>query len=77
MCVWLRIVHQAQVFHAGIAVAGLIAICLCVTVTILELMKLKREAKLEEAQKEEAAKVGPIHNSQVRELPVSRLYPAQ
>lgn len=43
-------------WHAGIAVAGLIAISLCLTVTILELMKLKRESKLEAAQEEEAAK---------------------
>ena len=43
-------------WHAGIAVAGLIAISLCLTVTILELMKLKREALAEAAQKEEAGK---------------------
>ena len=58
-------------WHAGIAVAGLIAISLCLTVTILELMKLKREALAEAAQKEEAGKAlnGPpfrhSHPSQV------------
>ena len=36
--------------------AGLIAISLCLTVTILELLKLKREAQEEAVQKEEAAK---------------------
>lgn len=36
---------------AGIAAAGLIAISLCLTVTILELMKLNREAKAEEERK--------------------------
>ena len=51
--------------------AGLIAICLCLTVTILELMKLKREAKMEAAQKEEAAKNGSVRHNQVRALPAS------
>ena len=51
--------------------AGLIAISLCLTVTILELMKLKREALAEAAQKEEVGKAlnGPpfrhSHPSQV------------
>ena len=51
--------------------AGLIAICLCLTVTVLELMKLKREARMEAAAKEEAAKAGPIHSfpNQVGAIP--------
>jgi hypothetical protein len=51
-----RIPEVGVFLCAGIAVAGLIAISLCLTVTILELLKLKREAREEAAQKEEAAK---------------------
>ena len=54
---------EAWSAHAGIAVAGLIAISLCLTVTILELMKLKREAQMEAAAKEEAAKAGSTAHS--------------
>ena len=63
--------------HAGIAVAGLIAISLCLTVTILELMKLKREALAEAAQKEEAGKTlngPPFRHSHPQ--PGDRLLPA-
>lgn len=42
--------------HAtGIAAAGLIAISLCLTVTILELIKLNKEAKAEAERKEAEA----------------------
>ncbi len=60
--------------------AGLIAISLCLTVTILELLKLKQEAREEAAQKEEAAKglnrpsFRHSHSHQVRwhTLPICR-----
>ena len=61
-------------WHAGIAVAGLIAISLCLTVTILELMKLKREALAEAAQKEEAGKAlngPPFRHSHPSQVPDS------
>lgn len=59
---------KAECCLTGIAVAGLIAISLCLTVTILELMKLKREAQMEAEQKEEANKAGAFrhtHSNQV------------
>lgn len=62
-------------WHAGIAVAGLIAISLCLTVTILELMKLKREALAEAAQKEEADKAlngPPFRHSHPSQVTLSR-----
>ena len=40
---------------SGIAAAGFIAISLCLTVTILEMRKLKREAKEEVSKREERA----------------------
>lgn len=42
-----------QLLLTGIAAAGLIAISLCLTVTILEMIKLNKQAKEEERKKKE------------------------